>query len=71
MEGYVDYQAKYHLIRLENDIDDLSEKMDKLKDDDGEIPPEFSSYFEVLNRKRNYLIMEKNKINSTYEIELK
>jgi hypothetical protein len=71
MEGYVDYQAKSHLIRLENDINDLSEKMDKLKDDDGEIPPEFSSYFEVLNRKRNYLIMEKNKINSTYEIELK
>ena len=71
MERYVDYQAKSHLIRLENDIDDLSEKMEKLKDDDGEIPPEFSSYFEVLNRKRNYLIMEKNKINSTYEIELK
>lgn len=71
MEGYVDYQAKSHLIRLGNDIDDLSEKMEKLKDEDGEIPPEFSSYFEVLNRKRNYLIMEKNKINSTYEIELK
>ena len=71
MEDYVDYRTKTHLIRLENDIEDLSEKMERLKDDDGEIPPEFSNYFDVLNRKRNYLIMERNKINSNYEIELK
>ena len=71
MEGYIEYHTKAHLTRLENDIEDLSEKMERLKDDNGEIPPEFSSYFDMLNHKRNYLIMERNKINSNYEIKLK